>query len=400
MDNLELLRLATDQGIIDISLVAKQIELKKEEEYLKKHHYSIWENNGYWFTHLVIDEKRKLIKKKNRRELEKFVINYYKELDPELKPTFKQEFDSWIKMKEEYKEVKESSILRYKQEYDRYFKNTDFENTKVEAINDIILDEFIRSTIISRQTTTKAYAGFRTVIIGVLKYAKKMHHTDFSVGLFFRDFQVSRTVFKKPSAKRKNIYTVAERERLYKYLLTQSQNISYLALALMCLTGLRIGELVALKKEDNISDCHLYIRRTETRCTIDGGKIRVKVGDTPKMDHEEVIVIPKSAQHIINLAYMQTHDAEYLFSENKVRITGELLRRRLRRACKEAGVEYKPPHQMRKTFGSLLLANGVDEAIVKKEMRHKDISTTRSYYHYITESDKEEAAIIDKVMGI
>ena len=55
---------------------------------------------------------------------------------------------------------------------------------------------------------------------------------------------------------------------------------------------------------------------------------------------------------------------------------------------------------MRKTYASILLSERVDEAIIKKEMRHTDISTTRTYYQYITSNDEEEKAVINKIAGL
>ena len=157
--------------------------------------------------------------------------------------------------------------------------------------------------------------------------------------------------------------------------------------------------LDSLYIEYNIGSCKLYIHRTETRVETESGR-RIIVQDTAKMGHDDTVIIPKAAQRIIDITKMRTHDDEYLFSKNGSRVTARSYRRYLEKACKEVGIRYRPPHQMRKTYASILLSEGVDEAIVKKEMRHTDISTTRAYYQYITESDKEEKDIIDRIVGI
>ena len=330
--------------------------------------------------------------------MEDAVVSFYIEEDPEEEPTFGQEYESWIASRREFKEVKESSILRYQDDYRRFFEKTDFENLKVKTIDDLILDDFVRATIAEHHLTAKAYAGFRTVLIGVLKYAKRRHHTSFSVASFFADFQISKSAFKTRSLKKANVYSQHERNVLYEHLM-RDPTIQNLGLALMCLTGLRIGELAALKKEDNISSCHLYIHRTETVREENGKKILV-VQDLPKMDHEGDIIIPKAAQRIIDISYMRTNDSEYLFSKNGQRITTRSFRCALKKACREAGITYKSPHQMRKTVASILLSSGVDEAIIKREMRHTEISTTRAYYQYVTEKDEDNKNLIDKVTGL
>lgn len=395
----ELLKFALSQGMIDLHSISNAYEMDKERKYLKKHKSRIWQGaSDAWYTYLVIDGKRKQVRRKTKEELEKVIIEHYKSTDPELEPTFKEEYEAWIESKKKYKEVKEASLMRYADEWKRYFEGTKFAETKVEFIDDIMLDEFIRRTIFKFNLTAKAYAGFRTVLRGVLMYAKRYHHTELSPSTFFKDFQISQTAFQRPSPKRKKVYKKVEREVLYQYLM-ENPTTENLGLALMCLTGLRVGELAALKKEDNISNCHLYIRRTESK-TEAGGKRTVTVQNTPKMDHDEDIVIPKAAQRIVDIVNMRTHEEEYLFTVDGRRITAQTFRRHLAKACKAIGIEYRPPHQMRKTYASILLASGTDEAIVKREMRHTDIATTRAYYQFITDDDDREKAIIDRVMGL
>lgn len=392
---------AASQGIIDLDLIAAQIEMNKRKEYLESHKFKIWEGtNEYWYTYVEGDEKRKLVKKKTKETLEDYLVDYYKALDPDENPTFKQEYNAWMESRKEYSEVKPSSILRYGDDYKRFFEGTEFESIKISEIDDLILDDFVRSTIARKHLTAKAYSGLRTVIIGVLKYAKRKKHTSFSVSLFFSDFQISKSAFKKPSSKKKRIYTEEERQMLYEHMM-KKPTMQNLGLSLMCLTGLRIGELSAIKKEDNVSSCLLYIHRTESVYEDEADKKKkAMVQETPKMDHEETIIIPKAAQRIIDIANMQSHGDEYLFSIKGKRITTRSFRCALKKACEEIGIEYRSPHQMRKTYASILLSSGVDEAVIKREMRHTEISTTRAYYQYITKEDDYNKELIDKITGL
>lgn len=66
----------------------------------------------------------------------------------------------------------------------------------------------------------------------------------------------------------------------------------------------------------------------------------------------------------------------------------------VRQFCKEAGVEFRP-HDLRRTFGTSLLANGVDLLTVKKLMGHASADTT-SRYDMRDEAAAREAV---KVLG-
>lgn len=394
--NLSLLYKATEQGIIDIDRLKVTLSMEDERRYLEKHDYKIWQGktNKCWYTRI----EGKLIKRAAKENIEKVVIDHYKQLEIDSLPSIKSCFNEWIDSKQKYNEVKDNSICRYQDDYKRYIKGTAFEKVKMSEIDDFILDDYVRSTISKFELTSKGWSGLRTIIIGTLKYAKRMRYTDFSVSTFFSDFQISKSAFKRASAKKRYIYSKAERASLYEYLMS-NPTIEHLGLALMCLTGLRVGELAALKLEDNTSSCHLYVHRTETR-EFEGKKRKIAIQDTAKMGHDDTIILPKAAQRVIDITKMRTHRDEYLFSVNGRRITAQTFRRHLKNACEAIGIDYRPPHQMRKTYASILLSEGTDEAIIKREMRHTDIATTRAYYQYITADDDEEKAIIDAIAGL
>ena len=187
--DISLLYDALKKGMIDLDQLECALQEMKEKEYLEQHTGKIWQGtNEYWYTRLG----GKLIKKRYQKDLEKVVINYYRDRDPNISPTFKQEFEDWIETKKKYGEVKDNSILRYKDDYQRYFKGHPFENLKVEIIDDAVLDDFVRDTIHDYNLTAKAYGCYRTIVIGVLKHAKRKKHTTFSVSNFFKDFEISK----------------------------------------------------------------------------------------------------------------------------------------------------------------------------------------------------------------
>ncbi len=63
------------------------------------------------------------------------------------------------------------------------------------------------------------------------------------------------------------------------------------------------------------------------------------------------------------------------------RIDASALRRRYDRARDAAGLEPLRFHDLRHTYGSLLVAGGIDLASVKAAMGHSQISTTERYLH-------------------
>ena len=53
LSDMEILQYAVSNGMIDTESLQKSIEMKKKEEYLKKHQYAINKGkDGYWRTYL------------------------------------------------------------------------------------------------------------------------------------------------------------------------------------------------------------------------------------------------------------------------------------------------------------------------------------------------------------
>lgn len=72
------------------------------------------------------------------------------------------------------------------------------------------------------------------------------------------------------------------------------------------------------------------------------------------------------------------------------RLDASAIRRRFERARDAAGLERLRFHDLRHTYGSLLVAGGIDLASVKAAMGHSRISTTERYLHARAASDLAE----------
>ena len=59
----------------------------------------------------------------------------------------------------------------------------------------------------------------------------------------------------------------------------------------------------------------------------------------------------------------------------------------LKSICKGNGIQPKSLNKIRKTYGTILLDNGISESIVISQMGYTDIRTTKRYYY----KDRKEA---------
>jgi integrase len=141
--------------------------------------------------------------------------------------------------------------------------------------------------------------------------------------------------------------------------------------------GLRRGELVALRWRDvDFAGRKIIVRRSLSGDT--------ELRSTKSRRSREVPLPDQAAAALDRLSRRAefTSPDDYVFA-NRLgrRLDPSALRRRFERALRAAGLEPLRFHDLRHTYGSLLVAGGIDLASVKAAMGHSRISTTERYLH-------------------
>lgn len=378
----EVLNIAASCGIIDIHKISAAIEDMKREEAVLKHNHNIWQgSDGMWYTHIYEDGKRLLRKRKTRRELESFLVDLYKEEEQSI--YIKDVFKQWSDDKLKFGEIQKGSYDRYYTDYQRFFPDScPICRKKFKNITETDLEEFIKTTIVTLKLTRKAYSGLVTLINGIFKYAKRKGYTDISITSFMGDFQISRKSFYiKGRDMAEETFSEDELPLIRDYLL-KNTDIWNLALMLQFQTGMRIGEIAALKWEDIGKDC-IHVRRTEHKCKDAKGKWTSIVKEFPKTEAgwRDIIVPPQTAETLEKIRVLNG-DGEYLFMSHGRRIRENTFNKRLCDICKKLGITHHTTHKIRKTYGTMLLDGDVSDSFVAEQMGHKDVSTTRKLYYY------------------
>jgi integrase len=141
-------------------------------------------------------------------------------------------------------------------------------------------------------------------------------------------------------------------------------------------SGLRLGELLALRWRDvDWSGSALTISRS----------LSSGVEGTTKTGHVRRVPMADQAAAALNrLSQRQDFVSpdDYVFCNALGRpLDGSALRRRYKRARDAAGLRPLRWHDLRHTFGSLLVAGGVDLVSIKDAMGHSQLTTTSRYLH-------------------
>lgn len=389
IDTLQYLIDAGKIDIADIQEYQEQMRQAKRQELLNKHTFKIYQGkDGNWYTYL---SDRKKIKRKSKEAVENVVIEYWK--DKADNPTIEEIFHLWNNRKLTVDGIQEATYQRNQQFYNRHYKK--FGKQKINTLAPEDFQNFLEEQVSQENLSAKGFAGLKSITKGFLKYAKRNKYISFNVEEMLNDLEI--TGFKKiVKEDHEEVFDEYEYPRVMNYL-CDNIDIYNLGILLMFVTGLRVGELVALRWEDYDGQS-LYVRRTETRRTDKDGTYIYEVKDFPKTAAGvRRVIVPSEYLWIMNKLRSFNPFSEYIFSVSNKRIKTYSFRNRLRTICKKTNCYEKSPHKIRKTYGSILCDNHADVRLITDQMGHTDISCTETHYHRNRKSIDTKAQLINSI---
>lgn len=398
----ETLRIALQNGIIDLAQIQTQVDDMTRKELLEKHTHKIWQgSNGAFFTY--VDEGGELVQRRRatKKALEDYLCEFYREQVEN--PTLRELFNEWNHFKLETKQICQSTFTRndviFRRHYGGKMARRHIRSIKPEEIRDFLEEQVARFDM-----TAKAFSNLKTITRGTLKLAKRKKLIDWSYEYMLSDIEISERSFKKTKKEDyQEVYSVEEQTKIMDYLSDNPDQYNC-GLLLLFVSGIRVGELATLKPE-NIDESYEYIdiRHTETKWYDDDGVRHVGVKDFPKSEAGwRTVVVPSRWKWLLKRIKEMNPDGEWCFNRTEKphkgqRINVQSFERRLRLVNKKLGIYQKSPHKIRKTYGSILLDEGVDQNFIIQQMGHASIMVTEQHYHRNRKSIDRKRAILDDI---
>ena len=281
LSDAELLKFAIESGMLNTALVHEKIEMQKKKEFLEKHPYKIYQGkDGKWYTYLPDEKKGRILKKRTTKEdIENVVIEYWRQ--EEENPTINDIFYEWLGAKVAREEIVNSTKDRYGRQYEQCF--VEFGKKRIKSVCEYDIEQFLLDSIHEFKLTRKGFSNLRTLVFGIFKLAKKKKFVNFSITEVVNDIEISRKLFRKEvKSDEEQVFMIDELPKVTDYL-ESNQDIINLGILLLFKTGLRIGELVALKKCDVVGNI-IHVCRTEIRYKSEDGSRVYEVRDFPKTE--------------------------------------------------------------------------------------------------------------------
>ena len=381
---------AIDCGIltIDEELLRQKIEMTTKERILKNHPYAITQQpDGRWQTYFKRSEgsKRICIKLSSKEKVIDRLVALYKDEQHTDNLTFHKLFDEWIVYKESVTDST-NTILRHKQHYNKYFKESALFRKTAKSVDLMELQVFCNALVKDHHLSAKEWTNVKTILKGMYEYG-------FAKGLIpenlMRDMKIT---VRFRQVQRKNgtteTFNTDERTALTEYLdvyFQETKDQGALAIRLNFYIGLRIGELAALKASDVIDGKYLHIVRQESRDKINNSYY---VADHTKTHQDRYVPLVPKAIELMDEILKLSAGQEYLFERDGERITSRQITYILEKFARKAHLPAKRSHKIRKTFASSLNANGVPMDTIRECLGHSTLQTTMAYLYDPLTSDE------------
>lgn len=422
IDEKSVLQYLIQSGKIDLHNIQKDMEEEKRREILQQHKYSIYQgSDGRWRTTIPDETKkqgRRLIVKHDKKSLDDFLIAYYnKEETPPKKPkkkkkdvdeivnihpkiTLEELYPIWLKSRMlEVNNVR--TVKKNDQDWKRYYLGTKITKVPMAELSPNKLKDWAHEMIEKHDLDKRAYYNMTVIMKKCYEY---LADEDVCENIWGR-VRINTKKFRKRQKPENStqIFFQDEKERIIRKSLEnfamRPWNIGILSIPLLFVTGMRVGEVVALKYDD-VGSKTISVRREEVGDFVYNDELQKfqyvgkKVEDHAKTDAGiREIPLTESARKIIDLVressrYYGYHDDGFIFCPAGKRMTSNSVDCNLYRYCDELGIDRKSAHKIRKTYISKLFASGIDVDTVCRVSGHVDAKTT--FDSYLFSLDRKE----------
>lgn len=203
------------------------------------------------------------------------------------------------------------------------------------------------------------------IVLGLaLKYAQESY-----------SITVPKINYVKEHQREMRVFSVQEQQIITEYLLKQI-DIHKFGVLLTLYTGMRIGELCALRWDD-ITDEYIVINKTMMRIKNEQGKTEVKIGSPKSESSNRIIPTPKCLLPMIN----QFRSDGYVLSSDNLKYTEpRLMQIKFGQMVVACNVEKTNFHTLRHTFATRCIEAGVDVKTLSELLGHADVKTTLNRY--------------------
>ncbi len=299
--------------------------------------------------------------------------------------------------------ISPSTIRRYKREFDSYLANISIFNKPINTIDTPELLIALKDMIVEHKMQKKKASNIVGYVTGAFNYAiTKRYIKENPVIALDRKLLFSMCESSTVYQDNERVLTISEIEALSKaidkHLSKHPTYIPDYAIKLALLTGMRVGELSALKWEDiDLENRVIRIRRSEHRDDYLDGTSKLEIG-LPKNGKIRVFPINESILELLNdvKKVHSTTPFDFIFIKpDGNRATGHDIGCAAARRASEAGIGSTSIHEIRRTVSSLLNTKLPRKAVA--DMLGHSERVNETHYDYSIAENTEKIKALDLI---
>lgn len=343
--------------------------------------------NGRWQTYIK-DESGKRVKITSTTEkgLREKLYKHYAEEEETLCSLY----PTWIELRYE-QGINPRTIKRNQNHWDKYYADNPIVKVKLSKLTSEQIEKYLYEVIREFQITSKELSNMKLIISDMLKLAKKRQLIAYNPMI---DVDVKLNGCKPPQKKNDSsrFYYPDEKDKLFEALIGEisdfPERTDAYAIFLLFKTGLRIGEIVALKWSDIDSRTNeLHVHRMESLGELPNKKLRSCIVEYTKkksVSGDRFIYLSEYEMTLLGAVRSINErngyrEEDFIFCDENGRTNIRSLDNLIRKCCRKAGIEEKSAHDIRRTVASEMFSNGVPVEVIREYLGHSDIKTTYGY---------------------
>ncbi len=294
---------------------------------------------------------------------------------------FQNVTENWLKSKKN--SVKLSTYYNYSYSVEKYLY-PEFAGKNITKIRDC-------NDFIAELSDTLAPKTVRDIITK-LKEIFKFYEEEKNVKLKVKKMSLPKLVKKEVQ-----IFSKKEKEKLEKYCLSEN-SLKTLGILICLNTGLRIGELCALKWENvNLEERKIYVKKTIERVYVKEEKGTKVIIDTPKsLSSIRSIPINSKLYNLLKKNKGKCKKDDFVLTGSSTQyVEPRNYQYNFKMTLKKCKIKPHKFHSLRHTFASNCIEAGMDIKSLSEILGHADVSITLNVY--VHSSDKAKRKFLEKI---
>lgn len=293
-----------------------------------------------------------------------------------IKKTVKEISEQWLAEKK--LTVKNASYSSYRRLLSNHIYPA-LGGIRCTALTKQMLNKFMSELLVSGRKDVGGGLSPKTVrdVIIVLKAVLGYAHNEYGFADPTENIKLPRI---DKGCGEQFVFERTERIRLEHYLM-HNQSKTNMGILLCLYTGLRIGELCALKWHDiDLANGQVIVTKTIQRISCDDGTTELAVGSPKSVSSVRDVPIPEFICKEL-LRFKGSANA-YILSGCGTPVEPRTMQNRFKAVLKQCGLTDRNFHSLRHTYATMCGEKGFDPKALSELLGHADVSITMNRYVY------------------